>query len=48
MALVIDDLILAKLAAWMFFYAGVLMIKHSDFVGGILMGIGIAALIDIG
>ena len=48
MSFVIDDRMVTKLAAWMFFYAGVLLLKNSDFIGGILMGIGISVLINLG
>lgn len=48
MAFVIDDRMVTELVAWLFFYAGVLFLKYSDFVGGILMGIGINVLINLG
>ena len=48
MAFVIDDRMVTQFAAWMIFYAGVLLLKRSDFLGGILMGVGISMLIDLG
>ena len=48
MAFVIDDRMVTQFAAWMIFYAGVLRLKRSDSLGGILMGIGISVLINLG
>ena len=48
MAFVIDDRMVTQFAAWMIFYAGVLLLKRSDSLGGILMGVGISLLIDLG
>lgn len=48
MVFVIDNRMVLQFIAWLFFYTGVLLLKRSDSLGGILMGIGISVLINLG